>query len=239
MDGTAVIAPGDILNVNGAGNRFGIGSFGHALLVTGVPEVTLESSELRERLGEHWPRTAESLLKVPVVESCRASAGLHRTALLLHHHSGRFDLVGEIDAEDELHYYYSQETVDVWQSPAPLRSRFCQRTMRSVLAHMAAREADWSYATAVRAFLRPAALELDADDADVVAQARASWTTAPICTSVPIVFWQRYLCRMAGSSGASEATFIRRWMPVSADRTLPEELSAALQRCGWQCQRAD
>lgn len=237
--GAAVIAPGDVLNIKGDGNLMDIGVnggfFGHAVLVSGVPELVSEKSELRESLGEHWPSSARSLLKVPTIESCRASAGLHKTELLIHQHSGRFDLVGEVDADGDLSYYFSSETVEVWQSPPELRGRFCTRTMQRVLEAMSAAEADWSYATAVRALLRPAALSLDSDDTDLVAQAQASWTAAPICTSVPIVFWQRYLCQIAKSSGSSEAAFIRRWMPVSADRTLPTELSVMMKRCGWCC----
>lgn len=64
-------------------------------------------------------------------------------------------------------------------------------------------------------------------------RAKAGWHTAPICTSVPIAFWQRYLCQLSQNFGLSKSEAILRWMPLAADRALPGDLVEGLRRCGW------
>merc|ERR1719162_2204282 len=66
------------------------------------------------------------------------------------------------------------------------------------------------------------------------------WKKEPICTSVVIIFWQRYLHKLAGvvvskvDSGKVEpAELIMRWMPLKADRVLPGDLLGTLTETGW------
>jgi len=79
-------------------------------------------------------------------------------------------------------------------------------------------------------------------------QIQDAWRAEPICTSVVLSCWQRYLCKIATSCASSAASFpsmgdmeppadalglILMWMPMRADRTLPGELLRLLQSKGW------
>merc|ERR1712000_207818 len=87
--------------------------------------------------------------------------------------------------------------------------------------------------TAFRAFFSSADLSRTLDGEDFLIHVKALWEAAPICTSVPITFWQRYLCRLAKGCNASAAELIRKWMPLAADRSLPGELCSTMRKCGW------
>ncbi|CAK0865334.1 unnamed protein product [Prorocentrum cordatum] len=80
------------------------------------------------------------------------------------------------------------------------------------------------------------------EDQDFDRQAvRASWTREPICTSIIIVFWQRYLCELAAATqgecapSLSGLDLILQWMPLKADRGLPGDLLGVLRSRGWAC----
>merc|ERR1711953_1473143 len=88
--------------------------------------------------------------------------------------------------------------------------------------------------TAIRALFRSAYINKDSQEA--IAETRACWANAPICTSVVVTFWQRYLChwsdklKLENEINVDAMKLIRRWMPLKADRTLPGDLLAALLR---------
>jgi len=114
--------------------------------------------------------------------------------------------------------------------------------MQHVLSDMKSQEASWSWATAVRAVLLSAEVSDQHEKASVLRMIEKSWTVDPICTSVVIVFWQRYLCRLAEIANAagnankaevSPVVWIVDWMPLQGDRALPGELLGTMERCGW------
>jgi hypothetical protein len=97
-------------------------------------------------------------------------------------------------------------------------------------------DASWSYTTAARAVLRSAALP-QLDPASLMEIVETSWQAPPICTSVIVSLWQRYLCKVAHQTGggdAEAAALLRRWMPLLADRALPGELLQVMQAHGWR-----
>jgi hypothetical protein len=150
---------------------------------------------------------------------------------------GELVLLGDLTASDdepegEIHEMEGEETVEVWQCPKELRSVFCTKTMTMVLDEMSAHEANWSLTTAVRAVFSSSWLGNDEPE-ELLQRAKAAWKVAPICTSVPIIFWQRYLCHMAKGNRASQSAALRKWLPLAADRTLPGDLVSGMTTCGW------
>lgn len=210
------------------------GFMGHAMLATGKPVAVAAGAEVAQRLGEEWPRNAALIWRVPTVEVCRARSGLHRSEILVHvDPTGRLLLVGEILPCGEVLGMEQEDRLDVWQAPPALRASFCTATMEAVLRDMMSCEADWSLGTALRAVFKPALLSEAWEAEELLENVRESWEAAPICTSVPIVFWQRYLCRATKGLNISAAESIRRWMPLAADRCLPGDLVTALRGCAW------
>merc|ERR1719313_3283716 len=73
----------------------------------------------------------------------------------------------------------------------------------------------------------------------VLEEIKECWEKEPICTSVVVTFWQRYLVKLAMSFVVSSgdlidpAALVLKWMPLKSDRVLPGELFATLQACGW------
>jgi hypothetical protein len=99
----------------------------------------------------------------------------------------------------------------------------------------------WSWTTAARCLLRPTrSLGMEEDTDQVVEEVRAGWAAEPICTSVVISFWQRYLFKLAESYGPSEisseraAELVMQWMPLRADTCLPGDVMRVMQKCGWK-----
>merc|ERR1711967_129789 len=97
-------------------------------------------------------------------------------------------------------------------------------------ADMVSCEASWSLTTAARAVFKSAKLSRRRD---LLGKVQGYWDSAPICTSVVISFWQRYLCRFAKATGQRETDLILKWMPLKADRVLPGELIETMRKCGW------
>eukprot|EP00404_Azadinium_spinosum_P060334 CAMPEP_0180711860 /NCGR_PEP_ID=MMETSP1038_2-20121128/11076_1 /TAXON_ID=632150 /ORGANISM="Azadinium spinosum, Strain 3D9" /LENGTH=224 /DNA_ID=CAMNT_0022744111 /DNA_START=73 /DNA_END=744 /DNA_ORIENTATION=+ len=213
-----LLAPGDVLVVRGQGRLSEIGAaggfLGHVLLLQAV-----------------WPPGGcEQLWRVITVESTRRERGLHQAEMLVYvePRSCRLILVGEISQDDELNIL-DHEAMEVWQSPIELRAQLRLDLVAAVLVDMKKHEANWSLRTAARAVLKSAVLVDRADKALLMKQVKASWRRDPICTSVVIVFWQRYLCKLAEASNSNglpgcsvkPTDLILRWMPVRADRGLP------------------
>jgi len=114
----------------------------------------------------------------------------------------------------------------------------------------------WSMRTAVRSYLRNAALRSDRyqkPKAKVRLGQRLSerWAARPICSTVPARIWQKYLLKRAyknrgakvdaadgGCNFSAEAAFaddVLRYMPVKDDRVLPDDLVAMLTDSqGWE-----
>jgi hypothetical protein len=102
--------------------------------------------------------------------------------------------------------------------------------MTRIVMQMRNREASWSWGTAVRAFL----LSADVSDGVDLETIKKCWKSDPICTSVVISFWQRYMCKLADSIPDADAMdWILEWMPIMADRALPGELMSKMEKCGW------
>jgi len=239
-----LLAPGDVLVVKGRGRLMEIGTaggfMGHVLVVTAPPRFVSPESPAAEPLQAAWPKEAAQLWMVPTVESTRHEQGLHQaeTVLYVHRSSGRLCLHGEL-GRYELVVQDSPETIEVWQSPAELRAQLRPDLMQEVVSNMKTQEADWSAGTAFRALVTSAKLTASAGSAQVLEDIRDCWARAPICTSVVVNFWQRYLCKLAHSAIVDKGTLVDpaelvlRWMPVKGDRILPGELFRTLEDIGW------
>jgi len=151
--------------------------------------------------------------------------------------SGGLTMIGELIplSESQVHLGITDgELVELWQSPAALRQGLRSDLLIESLEEMEATGGTWSYATAAQAlFYRSATIDDEADSAELVELVQECWESPPICTSVVISFWQRYLCKLADAIGRDEVDFILQWMPLRADRGLPGELLSTMQRCGW------
>lgn len=235
------VAPGDVLIVRGSGRLTDIGVnggfLGHAMLALSQPVAVPMGSVIATRLADVWPRGASRIWKVAAVECCRSAEGLQWSEVFLHVRRGELVLLGDLTASDDepegvIHEVEGQETVEVWHCPKELRSVFCTKTMTMVLDEMSAHEANWSLTTAVRAVFSSSWLGNDEPE-ELLQRAKAAWKAAPICTSVPIIFWQRYLCRMAKGNRASQSETLRKWLPLAADRALPGDLVSGMTCCGW------
>lgn len=126
------------------------------------------------------------------------------------------------------------ELLEIWRCPSELRRGFRADIMAGVLGDMVDCQADWSYTTAARAVFNSADIAHRARTDELRDEVELSWEAAPICTSIVISFWQRYLQGLAFATGASDLDLILRWMPLKADRGLPGELLEVLQQSGWQ-----
>lgn len=183
-----------------------------------------------------------SSLAVQTVESTRRHVGLYSTELMLRAYGPDQDtlrIVGEIpqDAEASISELFDPfedgEDVTIWQCPPGARSPLQPELIEEVLAEMRASAQSWSLTTAARALLKAA--EIRHMDGHTLSEIKSCWQQAPICTSIVVIFWQRYLCKLARATGQSELALVMRWMPLKADRGLPGELNDVMKRCGWYC----
>lgn len=209
-----MIAPGDVLVVRGSGGLGRIGAaggfMGHVMVVVAPPRSVLRSSPDAAQVVEAWPDAdVPELWRVPTVESTSREVGLWEAEMVLFidRRTRQLKIAGEIDAKGDL-CLAEVETVELWQSPEPLRSDLRVDLMHEVLSDMRLTQANWSATTAARAVLRSAAwtLDKDRDPLQTMSQVMASWESKPICTSVAISFWQRYLHRVAAARASAGAT---------------------------------
>jgi hypothetical protein len=208
---------------------------GHVLVVRGESELVSRKWLQDWGVNVAWPgKNVTHIWKVPTIESTRSAFGLHQCEMLVHVRcDGTFVLLGEVEFTDDNTLEFSRfdnEAMEVWQSPLELRSHMQQDGVREMLADMVSQVANWSLTTAARAVFKSAKLS---KRRDLLWKVQGYWDSAPICTSVVISFWQRYLCRLAQATGQQETNLILKWMPLKADRVLPGELIATLQKCGW------
>lgn len=148
-------------------------------------------------------------------------------------------LCGEVSLDGtEVEINPEAEKIVVWQSPTELRSCLRLDLMSQVLSEMLESTASWSMTTGVRALLFSADVKKSRQSKKCLRNIQSSWNSAPICTSIAVVFWQKYLCKFARAMAADSETtleFILRWMPLKGDCTLPGQLSHTMQKCGWHC----
>mmetsp|Transcript_78595 Transcript_78595/g.163316 ORF Transcript_78595/g.163316 Transcript_78595/m.163316 type:complete len:586 (-) Transcript_78595:27-1784(-) len=258
----ALIVPGDILAVNanqaaalstrlfmGIGTTRGF--MGHVMLVTAPPQCVKQDSsegEFLEAAFQAAPEGVNELWKVRTVESSSSEKGLHTSDLMLFVDSktNHLRIAGELNKTGtELSLSEEQERVDLWQSPACLRGSLKMDVMQKVLLDMQDSQADWSGSTAIRAVFTSATLTTPPSgrEAQMLAEIRSSWLEAPICTSIVVTFWQRYLIMTSSSlieQGLPDTALPRvltdlilRYMPVKAHASLPADLVAALENSGW------
>jgi hypothetical protein len=227
--------------VRGSGGIADIGTtggfLGHVLVVLAAPQ-PLRASDKADIQSAMPSIDTSRVWRVSTLESTRSHAGLHCCEMLLHIQpkTGRFSFVGELSADGStLSLFENNETVELWQSPADLRSQLRVDIMGQVLAEMKAAEQNWSYATAARAVLKSAALRGSKNRATLLRDMQECWNEAPICTSIVVIFWQRYLCHFAQAVGQRELDLVLKWMPLFADRGLPGDLTSSMKKCGWTC----
>jgi hypothetical protein len=238
-----MMAPGDVLAVKGQGRLTEIGTahgmLGHVLLVLAPPNNVLKNSDEGLSLQAVWPSPeVEEIWRVRTLESTRSEQGLHEAEMLLYveRGSGQLVLVGELQNDGTL-VLTEHEPVELWQSPAELRSQIRVDVMVRVLSDMKANEASWSHITVARALLSSANLSAaPGKTVETLEMVRECWKREPICTSVVIIFWQRYLCELAAAKEDDHQQtldLILRWMPLKADRGLPGDLLGAMRSVGW------
>jgi len=241
------VLPGDVLFVQGMGSwLLGVGTaggpFGHVMLVVERPECIQSFSEKGRFLAPVWPPRAEKIWLLRVLECTRSRANLHVAELLLHadQETGALILLGEL-SDSECHVDTTEQQVELWQSPDPLRKTFSEVLFTDALQETLADDSKaWSWTTAARCLLRPTrSLGMEEDTDLVVREVMAGWAAEPICTSVVISLWQRYLFKVAESYGPAEissakaAELVTQWMPLRADSCLPGDVMRVMQKCGW------
>jgi len=172
---------------------------------------------------------------------CTSSVeGLHivQQIISIEENTGQFVLVGELKGDDDF-TEYEDAAVEFWRAPQSLRSAFRVDLMGKVINDMRECKVSWSLATAVRAVLRSAHVDLSTEEEQlaVLQELQECWTAEPICTSVVISFWQRYLCEVASAhahgGAALAAHLVLKWMPLKADRALPGDLLGTLLKSGF------
>jgi len=111
--------------------------------------------------------------------------------------------------------------------------------LMAVVLEVESHRLQWSLATAKRAVLcrsrlSPADYPGEQGARRLAKELRASWEGNPICTTVPIQVWQRYMFAVCGSD-VDAAVEVLRIMPCHGGRTLPSELWQNLLETGlWK-----
>jgi len=242
------VQPGDVFSIKGNDQVAQLGAhggfMGHFVVVLSdaqlLPASLPEGAEMRKLLKI---RSTCNLWKVRTLESTRSKSGLHVADLFLRsdEETGLLLLVGEISIDGSELSLIDSETVEVWQSPLELRRSFRVDLMEHVIADMKTQEADWSLSTAARALLtRPSDLRRSKRGRSL-REIQDCWDIDPICTSVVVVFWQRYLLRFAQAGACQNflaqpqdpAKLILKWMPLKSDGVLPGALTQVMHDCGW------
>merc|ERR1740123_1508111 len=241
-----IVEPGDVLFVRGTGGLLELGTaggvIGHVMLVIKGPVRIGSDSDHARPLKSVWPAGVQEIWKLRTLESARGRAGLHEANLYLYvqPETRILFLLGEL-ADRE--FDFSNEATELWQSPPELRSRLSDGDVKEVLAGMKEQNANanWSWTTAARAVLLPDwELSDCSDKKQLLQEIQDCWAMDPICTSVVIIFWQRWLCKLASVLVARQdiaevtpSDLILQWLPLKADRSLPGPLLDTMQRCGW------
>lgn len=247
------LCPGDVLYVPGGNGGAGLadlgtlgGLFGHVLLALEAPVRVPRGSEEAEELEPLWPSDDVSeLWIVRTLECNRGSPGLHQATLVLYVvPCGGLKVAGEIEVDDLslLQVAICDEHVELWASPEQLREPI-QNIFDEVVREMLQHTVSWSFSTAARAFISPVQSyslvgkeTISAAEKDrLMHEILQSWQAAPICTSVIVGFWQRYLWKLVREAGlgVEPIDVLLKWMPLRADRVLPGAMLKVMQQCGW------
>jgi len=216
---------------------------GHVLVVLSEAQYLPASGEgLELRRCFEMPSTCY-LWKVRTLESTRSKSGLHVADLFLRTDSeaSLLLLVGELSIDTNEFSRIGSETVEVWQSPGELRRCFSMHILQDVVADMKKQEANWSFATAARALLSSTSDLRRSKSGRSLRCIQDCWEMNPICTSVVVAFWQRYLVKLAQEASYLDvlehvedaAGLIMKWMPLKSDAVLPGELTKVMGDCGW------
>jgi hypothetical protein len=225
------------------------GFAGHTILVVGPPTCISRYSLDAYKFHDIWPGDDVSeIWTVPTLESARGHDGLLQSELLFRvdRASGEFIIFGDVvlnerTMEMELSEI-DNDVFEVWQSPSSIRRLLDPETVDEVVTEMKKIKLNWSYSTCVRAVFRSARIYDDGDRTSLFRDTCACWISDPICTSVVIIFWQRCFCKLRPVPAEDNIVvdidgdamdLILRWMPLKADRGLPDELLQTMQQCGW------
>jgi hypothetical protein len=215
------------------------GFMGHVMVVLDAPR----QCHPDEAIVQHVRESDFDLEDVPEVwcvrtmESTSSKAGLFETTMIMasQRSSGRLFFVGELTDQNELAILEEVESVEIWQPPSNLRAQMRSGLMEEVIDEMRMHDwASWSLGTAFRALVTANAFQNSvANRGKLLKEIKESWDSDPICTSVVIIFWQKYLCRLAEVSSSHATDHIMRWMATKADRALPGELLSSMRESGW------
>lgn len=232
------LLPGDVLNIIGETNaitRLGAagGFMGHVLLVLSPPQPISKRSAVGRALHPFLPKNCKELYSVGTVECSRSTEGLYQVNVVVClDEVGRVSLCGEYWG-DEVTINEGLEEVHMWHSPSGFRGdNFSMDVMSEVLEDMRSCQQNWSWSTAVRAFLFSG--DISANRGAVsMKEIEESWQAQPICTSIVVTFWQRYFCKLARLHGTDPLNLILQHMPLRSDRVLPGELLSTMLSRGW------
>jgi hypothetical protein len=246
-----MMAPGDVLCVKGSGRLDQIGAaggfLGHVLVAITPPRCIKRQSAEAEQVRAAFPddNSIAEMWCVATLDCSRQVPGLNESEALLYveRGTGRLIIAGELTSESTL-VLNEHEAVELWQSPRKLRESLRVDLMQEVVADMREfKGLDWSALAVARAVMKSARHVAKPTHEETMEKVQESWKKAPICTSVVIIFWQRYLVKLAAvvlpkkghDQQPEPAELVMRWMPLKADRVLPGDLLNTLKSVGWVC----
>jgi len=212
------------------------GFMGHVLLVVAGPQPISRRSDVGSVFPEIFECSGRSLYCVDVIECSRGAEGLCEVKVLLSlDRNGQVFLCGEhSEKECEIGKSEEPEEVHIWHSPPLFRgSSFRHDVMSSVLHEMRSSQQNWSWSTAVRAFFFSGEISGNMGKSITMKEIQDGWQAEPICTSIVITFWQRYLAKVATLECIDPLQLILQVLPLKADRALPGELFSAMLSRGW------
>jgi len=209
---------------------------GHVLLVVADPQPISRRSDVGAAFHEIWALSGRSLYCVDVIECSRGAEGLCEVKMVLSlDKNGQVLLCGEYSVkENEIGINEEAEEIHIWHSPPLFRgSSFRPDVMTTVLQDMRSNQQNWSWSTAVRAFFFSGEISSRVGESVTMKEIQESWQAEPICTSIVVIFWQRYLDRLARLECIDPLQLILQVLPLKADRVLPGELFKVMLSRGW------
>jgi len=225
------------------------GYMGHILLATSVPRAVHRGTPEAHHLRALWPQDhdVQTMWRVRTMESTRSQEGIHESIYLMYVDKAGFIITVGQEGRDQYFRFEQSVKVEIWQCPPSLRQGFRIDIMGKVLDQMMQHEGNWSWTTAVRAFFFSAHVPHSARRASQMEDIQQAWTSDPICSSLVVVFWQRYLCELAAFFNATASPrsprphakevhamdLIMQYMPLKSDRALPGDLAHTLPQCDW------
>jgi len=243
------LCPGDVLSIidNDFGdvlsiidNDFGItrlgaagGFMGHVLLVASPARRIERKSEVGRTFQGLVTSARNELYSVGILECSRSAEGLYAVDIVLSvDERGQVTLRGEYRPGEIIINECCQE-VHIWRSPSKFRGgHFRLDVMYKVLEDMKSHQRSWSWSTAVRALFFSGLISSQ-KGVDTMKEIEDCWHNDPICTSIVVTFWQRYLQKLAIAEAIDPLDLILQFMPLRADSVLPGELLNTLLLRGW------